>query len=311
MKKKYLYSLLSTYLFAAVGASLSSCNELNASANTAQPKKKQINKVCIYKKPELKLRIDTLNVSDDNLKKITTQGAAGVFFPGTNTVLVYHFNPASDSAYIQRYCEHNNNLRALVTRHELEHARKSDLTHNTEFFSAVGRARVAAINEIMAPASEIIEAVDYHARTGKTYPDAKSFIVQADSAIIQAMGPFMPGYVNYNYRPVADAVITYALKSFLNSVERGYYIHTVRKAYNNRPALNKPTSNLMNTFLFNPDHNLWDPIWEFQSTAGSCNPYKTASWTVRQELMQKVDSVIYSCTDADIFTSFLQNGFSR
>ena len=66
MKKKYLYSLLSTYLFAAVGASISAYNELNESENTAQPKKKQINKVYIYKKPELKLRIDTLNVSDDN-----------------------------------------------------------------------------------------------------------------------------------------------------------------------------------------------------------------------------------------------------
>ena len=66
-------------------------------------KRNKSKKVYVYKKPELKLRIDTLNVSDDNFKKIATQGAAGVFF------------------------------------------------------SAMGRARVAAINEIMAPASEIIE----------------------------------------------------------------------------------------------------------------------------------------------------------
>ena len=311
MKKKYLYSLLSTYLFAAAGASLSSCNEPKASANTAQPQKKQIKKVYVYKKPELKLRVDTLSVSDDNFKKITTQGAAGVFFPGTNTVLVYHFNPVSDSKRIQRYCEYSNNQKTLSARHEMEHARKSDLTHNTEFFSAMGRARVAAINEIMAPASEIIEAVDYHARTGQPYPDAKTFVARADSAISKVWGPFIPGYVNYNYQPVSDAVITYALESFLNSVERGYYSHTVRKAYNNKPAPNKPTNNLMNAFLFNPDRNLWDPIWEFQSESGICNPYKTASWAVRQNLMQKVDSVIYSCTDTDIFTSFLQNGFSR
>lgn len=309
MKKKYLYSLLSTYLFAATGASLSSCNDPKAAASEGH--NKNINKTCVYKKPELKLRVDTLNVSDDNFKKITTKGAAGVFCSGTNTVLIYHFNPVSDSKLIQRYCEYSNNQKTLSARHEMEHARKSDLTHNKAFFSAMGRARIAAINEIMAPASEIIEAVDYHARTGHRYPDAKPFIARADSAICHAMGSFMPDYVNYNYQPVSDAVITYALESFLNSVERGYYIHTIKKAYSIKTKPNKLTCNSCNIFLFNPDINRWDPIWEFQSTAGKCNPYKTASWAVRQKLMQKVDSVIYSCTDTDKFALLFPNGFSR
>lgn len=309
MKKKYLYSLLSTYLFAATGASLSSCSEPQVSASKEQ--KKNIKKTCIYKKPELTLRVDTLNVSEENLKDISTKGAAGVFFSGTNTVLIYHLKPVSDSKLIQRYCEYSNNQKTLSIRHEMEHARKSDLTHNKAFFSAMGRARIAAINEIMAPASEIIEAVDYHARTGHRYPDAQPFIARADSAICHAMGPFMPGYVNYNYQPVSDAVITYALEKFLNSVERGHYIHTIKKAYSIKTKSNKLTCNSCNIFLFNPDINRWDPIWEFQSTAGKCNPYKTASWAVRQKLMQKVDSVIYSCTDVDKFALLFPNGFSR
>ncbi len=285
-----------------------SCGRPQATT-TNLPARPTTTRVC--KTDDIKVRIDTLNVTDENYKQITTKGAAGVFFPGSNTVVVYHFNAASNSRRVVNYCNYSNNLRPLYLRHELEHARKRDLVHNTGRFSAVSRAEIAAINEIMAPASEIIEAVDYHARTGKRFPNVKPFIARADSVIFQTPGVF-PGYINYNYQPVADAVITYATENFLNSVNRGYYTHTVRKAYNNKTSFKKQQYIDFASYLtFNPDQNKWNPIWEFESDAGVCNPYKNASWSARQKMMQRVDSVVCSATGADKNALFFKYSFSR
>jgi len=306
MKKKYLYSLLTSYILAA--GALSSCSKPQPAPTHV---KKITKKVYIYKRPELKVRIDTLNITEENIKQITKNGAAGVFCPGTNTVVVYHFNPASDSSYIINYCEYCNNLRPLYMRHEMEHAKKQELTHNTDRFSPISRAEIAAINEIVAPAAEIIEAVDYHARTGKPFPNAKPFIAQADSVITHAMGTPMPGYINYNYQPVADAVITYATEGFLSAVNRGYYKYTIKKAYDSQPNNISKYTNPIFYFTFNPDDNKWDPIWEMESNFGKCNPYRNASWVAKQRLINRVDSVICSVTGTDQFTLFYKKSFFR
>lgn len=310
MKKKYLYSLLVPYLMSA--GALTSCENPRTNASNMPTLHKKVY-VYKYKQPDLKVRIDTLNVTDKNFKQITTTGAAGVFFSNTNTVVVYHFNAATDSSYIVNYCDFCNNQRPLYMRHELEHARKKNLTHNTDRFSQISRAEIAAINEIVAPASEIIEAVDYHARTGKRFPSAKAFITQADSAITQALGGgILPGYVNYNYRPVADIVIKYATENFINSVGRGYYKHTIRKAYNRKtPLMPKKYTDPITYFTFNPDYNKWEPLWDFESNAGKCNPYRNASWSVRQKLIERVDSVVCSVTNADQNMLVLQKTFLR
>ncbi len=309
MKKKYLYSLLIPYMLSV--SALTSCEKPHATATNVPTQLPTYNKNTYVCKNVPKVRIDTLNVSNENYKEITTKGAAGVFFYGSNTVVVYHFNATTDSSYIVNYCNYSNSMRPLYMRHELEHARKQDLTHNTDRFSPISRAEVAAVNEIMAPASEIIEAVDYHARTGKPFPNAKPFIAQADSVITSAMGGFLPLFVNYNYQPIADAVITYATENFVSSVNRGYYKHTIRKKYNQKPSKKQKFVDFTILLTFNPDHSKWEPIWEFESRAGACNPYKHASWAVRQKLMQTVDSVVCSVTNTDKNALFFKYSFSR
>ncbi len=263
-------------------------------------------------KAHQKTRIDTLDITDANFDHHNTKGAGGLFFPGTNTVVVYHLNPMSDNSRIIRYCEINNNMQPLFMRHELEHARKRHIVHNTDRFSPLGRAEVAAMNEVMAPASEIIEAVDYHARTGKPFSGGKAFVTMADSAITNIAGAFyFSHYVNYNYQPVADIVITYALESFKHSVSRGYYKYTIKQAFERTPS---QTSNFVDMnlfFTFNPDLQQWDPLWEFESNAGKCNPYQHASRAVRQKLLKTVDSIVCSNTNADKTQAMLRNSFIR
>lgn len=305
MKKKYLYSLLTTYM-ATLGA-LSACNKPHVSSEKTPVKTK---KVCVFEPKTPKARIDTLDITDENYKTVTSKGAGGVFFSGSNTVVVYHFRPMSDSSRVVKYCEKNNNMQPLFMRHELEHARKQHIVHNTDRFSPIGRAEVAAMNEIMAPASEIIEAVDYHARTGRPFSGGKAFVMCADSAISNVVGAFrFPGYVNYNYQPVADIVITYALENFKKSVERGYYKYTIKKAFDRKPSKTPKFAGLDLVLTFNPDTQKWDPIWEFESRAGKCNPYKNASWAVRQKLLQTVDSIVCSNTNADKIEMIFRNSF--
>lgn len=306
MKKKHLYSLLTTYLLASTGIILPSCGN----ANAEQHNKKTVRKVYVYKMPEIKVRVDTVNVSDENYKDITTRGAGGVFFAHSNTIALKHFQTTSNNETIKKYCDINNGLRRLNFRHEKEHARKKHLTRNTYAFSPFARAEVATVNEIMARASEIIEAVDYHATTGNQLT-RHLFVDRADSAINKIPNVSIPGYINYNYTPVADVVITYALQGFLDAYNRGYYKHTIRKAYERENKPNLCYKVPFSYFTFNPDMNKWEPIWEFESNAGKCNPYQFASFSVRQKFMQTVDSVVYESTGADKFTSFFINRFSR
>ncbi|MDE6250024.1 MAG: hypothetical protein K2M34_00105 [Alphaproteobacteria bacterium] len=307
MKKKCLYSLLTTYM-ATLGA-LSSCNKPQVPAEKTLQKTK---KVYVFKPNVPTTRIDTLDITDENYANVTSKGAGGVFFWGTNTVVVYHFKPMSDNLRVVKYCELNNNMRPLFMRHEMEHARKRDIVHNTDRFSPIGRAEVAAMNEIMAPASEIIEAVDYHARTGAPFAYGKAFVTQADSAITSIFGAgYFPTCVNYDYQPIADIVITYALESFKNSVKRGYYTHTIKKAFERTPSPTPKFGDMNLFFTFDPDMQKWDPIWEFESRAGKCNPYKHASWSVRQKLLQTVDSIVCSNTNADKFEMVFRNSIVR
>lgn len=201
-------------------------------------------------------------------------------------------------------------MQNLCLRHEKEHARKSDLVYKTAGLSPFGRAEVAALDEIVAPASELIEAIDYRTRTGKSLSQ-KEFITRADLAIQQIPGAMVSGRVNFNYQPVADIVITYALENFLESVGRGYYTKSIRMAYYRERPRKQQFQTPGNFFTFNPDMNNLAPIWDLESDAGKCNPYQYASQHVRQKLMQAIDSVICSVTDADKIATFHRNAFIR
>lgn len=300
MKKKYLYSLLTTYM-ATLGA-LSSCKHPGTSDEKTSQKPA---KTYVYK-----TRIDTVNVTDENFEHTKAKIPGGLFSSSTNTVILKYFQTKSENPHIVKFCKLNNSLHRLILRHEVEHARKRYLISNATLFSCFSRAQVAVANEIVAPAAEIIEAIDYHASTGKRLPQ-KRFISHADHAISKIPGISMPGYINFNYQPVADAVITYALEGFLDAFSRGYYKSTINKAYNKKTNLTINTPVPYMFFSFNPDWGQWDPIWEFESNAGSCNPYRNASWAVRQKLMRAIDLVTHQATNTGKFKEFYKNDILR
>lgn len=300
-----MHSLMTLYVF--IATALPSCNR----SQPSKPKTFKKNKnTYVYTRPELTIRVDTINVTDKNYNYMKNHSAAGAFHAGTNMISLYHFRAQSNKSYIIKYCEHNNRLRQLALRHEKEHARKQDLVHGPIDYSPMGNARRAAMNEIVAPAAEIIEFVDYHTRTGD-YLLKKLFFMRADSAINKIPYAMTQNGVDFNYCPVADVVIIYAMQEFLGAVNRGYYRHTIRRAYRRKPYKRPANVGGGVPVPFNPDLDEWEPIWELESDAGPCNPYRHASWHVRRELMRSVDSVIYSTTDAGKFIIFHKPVFLR
>ena len=305
MQKKYLYSLLTTYM-ATLGA-LSSCCSRHVPDEKIPQKPK---KVYVYKPRELKTRVDTVNVTDENFDNIKKTAAGGLFFVASNTIVLHYFNSLSDSSRIINFCNLNNSMHPLFLRHEKEHARKQDLVYSTTAFSKFACGQISVADEVSARVAEIIEAVDYHTSTGYQLP-RKRFVARADSVIGEVAGVYLPGRINYNYRPVADAVITYALEGFLDAYNRGFYKKNICIAYNRKGYKKTSFMTATSMFAFNPDINRWDPMWDFESRAGECNPYQNASFSVRQRLMQVIDSVVCDATDADNFNMFYINSISR
>lgn len=297
MKKKYLYSLLIAFGMFGIGP-LASCNNDKAAApvHNIKPKKR-----IVSKRPELKFRVDTIDVTDANFEDQSARGAGGVYFSGTNTVTVKYFRTNSRRAIIQKYCNINNELFRLNKRHEMEHARKYDYVHNKQGYSPFVRAKIAAMNETMAPASEIIEAMDYHYETGKCYPSKKMFIVHADSAITSIMEKYNLSWpVNYRNPMIADVVLKYAYESFSSAVNRGYYKHTMRKAYDSSgenfyTPLKPPTLSP----LYNPAYDMWGPLWTFQTMYGDVDVFNSATFVGRQNLIDSINSIVAKTVDTD------------
>ncbi|MDR0726475.1 MAG: hypothetical protein LBF37_00245 [Rickettsiales bacterium] len=87
------------------------------------------------------------------------------------------------------------------------------------------------MNEIMAPAGEIIEALDYHADFGIPFPSAPAQIRSADAAISQFIKENnMTWPADFNNQQIADITIKYALEKFLNAYNTGTYKWTIRNA---------------------------------------------------------------------------------
>lgn len=300
MKKKYLYSLLIAFGMFGVGP-LTYCDKNEPQQSTQNIKPKKRIKV-VYKRPELKFRVDTIEVTEANFEDQSERGAGGVYFSSTNTVTVKYFRTNSQKALVKRYCQINNDLFRLNKRHEMEHARKYDYVHNKQGYAPFVRAKIAAMNETMAPASEIIEAMDYHYETGKCYPSKKMFIVQADSAITSIMEKYNLSWpVNYRNPMIADAVLKYAVESFSSAVGRGYYEHTMRKAYNHQEEENfyTPVKQPVLSPFYNPRFDMWGPLWTFQTTYGDVDIFSCATFVGRQNLIDSINSIVARTVDPD------------
>lgn len=249
-----------------------------------------------YRIEPLKYRIDTIPVTDENYAHVVNRVPAGLFLPDKNTVTVSYFKPESQSEKVQNFCNWNNRAMQLTARHEKEHARKMRFTHLERHRSSpFVRGEIALVNEIMAPAAEIIEAIDYHYKTGEVFPSAKSQPRQADAAISalpSTMNYMFP--VDFNNPAVADIVLEYALAQFKRFFNAGWYHSSVANAAKNKARLALPMNNTCLTVeagIFMPDAGFWDPMWSFESLRGPVNLWRSASPAMRKKLMREIETM--------------------
>lgn len=242
--------------------------------------------------PDLKYKIDTININSANN---LCRGARGTFHVKSNTIRLNHYTTDTDNEHIIKFCNTNNNQIRFTLRHEREHARKAILTKKTENYAPYVRAQIAALNEIMAPAAEIVEGIEYCIENNNNIPQAKKFIIDACQEIIayKQNTKTFSGILFYD-SAVSDIIIKYATKDFLSSVERGFYVNSIAKAYKNKPIDYTPNKECykFNRCFFLPQLNMWDPLWEFETKNGPINPWRSASEKTRQETMNTVNKLV-------------------
>ena len=259
-------------------------------------------KILSYKpRPVLTVKIDTLNLNRENFNTKYPKAIAGVFTPLQNNVSVTYYNTTDNAEYINRICNHQNGMLPLTLRHEMEHARKAHLTKITPpYYSAQTRARIAAINETMAPAGEIIEAMDYHYTNQKPIPTCKIFVQNACDSILKAIGEQTPTQpINFNNQKIADIVIENALERFKGEIKTGQYVSTLQREYfNKKPIKYTPHQdcNPMLALCFAPQFDMWAPLWQFETVNGPANPWLAASAKTRKKVLHEIDSIIYKYT---------------
>ncbi len=260
-------------------------------------------KILSYKsRPKLEVKIDTLNLSRENFAKKFPSAVAGLFFPTRNEVVVTYFNPMDNADYVNRTCAHMNGMLQLTMRHEMEHARKAHLTKIlSPYYSAQTRARIAAMNETMAPASETIEALDYQYKTGTPIPSSKIFVVEACDSILKITGKQIQNTpINFNDQKIADIVIINALNRFKSEIKKGQYVTTLqREYYNKAPILYTPHQDCdpFLKLIFHPEFDMWAPMWQFETAGGQANLWLAASDKTRQKTLNTIDSIIQTNTD--------------
>ena len=242
--------------------------------------------------PDLKYKIDTVNI---NSSKEFGKKANGAFFIKSNTIQLSYFVADTNDRRVIDCCNLNNSYHKFTLRHEREHARKAILTRKTENYTPYVRAQIAAFNEIMAPAAEIVEGIEYCIENNNNMPQAKKFVIDACQEIIayKQNTKTFSGILFYD-SAVSDIIIKYATKDFLSSVERGFYVNTIAKAYKNKPIDYTPNKECykFNRCFFLPQLNMWDPLWEFETKNGPINPWRSASEKTRQETINTVNKLV-------------------
>lgn len=241
--------------------------------------------------------IDTLNITDSTLKSKTIL-ANGIFFPYTGKIQINYMKTNSTTPKIQRFCQANNNQIRLTIRHEKEHARKANLTKNTWFFEPSVRGAIAAHNEIMAPAAEIIEALDYRYETGEAYPTSKIFIRDADKIIVtEAQKHNLAWPLDFNNPHIARLVMRCATERFAKEVKRGVYRKAISDAvlkYNDKQYITNDLCDSYRALVFKPQWNMWGPMWEFTSLRGPVNLWNAVDSEQKSKLTNTVDSIVTS-----------------
>lgn len=247
--------------------------------------------------PEITVFTDSVYVSNENFDQVRATAAGGLFVPSDNSVHVSYFYTDSKDKKIKDYCYINNVISPMVFRHEMEHARKAALTKLTFCHSPFSRAKIAAVNEIMAPAAEIIESLDYRFLSGRPYPLLKIFVRDADSEIMRIMcEDKMDWPVNFNNQKIADVVLKYSTQRFLGELRRGVYRSAiVREA--TKPSVKYTPNNkcdMRQCILFNPQFDCWGPMFQFDAVRGPVNIWDSASMSAKMDFINTLDSVVFA-----------------
>lgn len=300
MTFKTLYFLTATFIMVfGTGAYL---HNFTGNKHTKKPVNTGIN--IKYINTSIRTQTDTVLITDEMLANHTII-AAGVFMPRDGIIKINYLKPASSTPRTISFCETNNLQIPLVRRHEIEHARKAILTKNIWHYSPITRGRIASQNEIIAPAAEIIEALDYRYQTGQAFPTRKPFIKKADRLITNiALRDKLKWPLDFNNPKLADIIMQCATERFLAETNRGLYKTTIKEAMlhtiPNRYITNDMCK-IQQTLCFYPEFNLWGPLWQFESLHGDVNIWDNASQTQKEKLLHATDSVIQQITGKNAY----------
>lgn len=256
--------------------------------------------------PDLKFKTDTMHLTNENFDVIYPRAVAGLFFPQTNEISITYFecdDNASDR--IKRTCEMGNQGVRVVKRHEMEHARKANIVYNTPGLSRWDRARVAAMNEVMAPASEIIESQEYRLETGERFPQDRQFLWKADSLIMERHNQLTYGFgknvpVNFSDPIIADIILNSAVDKFAAVHKRGFYKKAIKRELMGRLVKYTPNTQTDRDFsFFSPQYNQWGAMWTYDVSTPwyikrRVDIWNSATVAARMRVINKVDSIVRS-----------------
>lgn len=243
---------------------------------------------------------DVVEITDQLWDAGLPNVASGVYIPENHQIKITYVTPKSVRSKIVEWCKSQNRIvETTVLRHEKEHARKVLLVKQNQKYSPLVRGRLAAMNEIMAPGGEIVEAADYHISHGDRMHPLRFRVYTADSLIQKRMKEAYPYRITVDYtdQVVASIVLRYATDSFFAAVGRGNYKTTIacaiRAPY---PASVTPNleSDVFAPIMFSPQTDNWGPLFQYK-TNGDFLPvdiWAHASEQERQRTLQKVDSLI-------------------
>lgn len=257
--------------------------------------------------PDLKFKTDTLHITNENFQSRFMRASAGIFVPGDNSVhLTYITYDSTANALVKANSDAANEAARVVLRHEMEHARKANITQNIAQLSPWNRARLAIMNESMAPAGEIIESQEYRLETGERFPQNRNFLWEADSLIMarhnqihHGNGKFKP--VDFSDPVIADILLDKAVDKFAKDHKKGFYKSKIKKELQGvkRPVYKPHNQCDPLVFVYAPDANQWGALWTYDVSAPwhmkrRVDVWNSATITARHRAINKVDSIIKS-----------------
>jgi len=275
---------------------------------TAEAADTTVKKITFKPLPDLKYRVDTLRITKENFNRRFLRAAAGQFVPGTNTVIITYFLAETDDPRVIRNCDASNQSTRVVIRHEMEHAKKAHIVQDVSKLSGFDRARLAVMNESMAPGGEIIEAIEYHLETGERYPMDRRFLWRADSLIMARQkekqgGVMLTKEVDFSDPVISGVILESAVEKFAKDHQRGFYHTKIKKELNagKRHKYKKHKECEISTTPANymPFMNQWGALWTYDvktpwtvSQKKRVDIWNSATKEARERVIHKVDSII-------------------